>query len=63
MRICDICIPIVTSSIAIYIIMTFDISEEKAYDTRMQVERRRGERRLEEERRVEEERRNKERRD
>ena len=63
MRLCDIGIPIVTSLIAILIIMTFDISEAKAYDTRMQVERRRGERRAEEERRVEAERRRKERRE
>jgi len=61
MRICDICIPIVTSLIAIFIIMTFDISEAKAYDIRAQVERRRGERRSEE-RRIEEERRRGERR-
>jgi Na+/melibiose symporter-like transporter len=62
MRIYDIGIPIVTSFIAIFIIMTFDISEAKALDIRAQVERRRGERR-EEERRVEEERRRGERRD
>ena len=51
MRLFDIGIPIVTSLIAIFIIMTFDISEAKAYDIRAQVERRRGERRAEEERR------------
>jgi len=56
MRLCDIGIPIVTSLVAIYIIMTFDISEAKAYDIRKQVERRREERRSEE-KRVEEERR------
>lgn len=63
MRLCDIGIPIVCTLIAIFIIMTFDISEAKAYDTRMQVERRRGERRAEEDRRVEEERRKKQRRE
>jgi len=67
MRIYDIGIPIVTSLAAIFIIMTFDISEAKAYDIRAQVERRRGERRAEEERRrlerrAEEERRKVERR-
>jgi GPH family glycoside/pentoside/hexuronide:cation symporter len=62
MRIYDICIPIVTSLAAIFIIWTFDISEAKAYEVRIQIERRRGERR-EEERRVEEERRRGERRD
>jgi GPH family glycoside/pentoside/hexuronide:cation symporter len=61
MRLCDVGIPIVTSVIAIYIIMTFDISESKAYDIRAQVEKRRGERRAEEQR-VEEERRKGERR-
>jgi GPH family glycoside/pentoside/hexuronide:cation symporter len=58
MRVCDIGIPIVTSLIAIFIIMTFDISEAKACEIRTQVERRRGERRAEErraeERRIEE---------
>jgi GPH family glycoside/pentoside/hexuronide:cation symporter len=62
MRLCDIGIPIVTSLIAIFIIMTFDISEARAYDVRAQVERRRAERRSEE-RRVEEERRKTERRE
>ena len=61
MRICDIGIPIVTSLIAIFIIMTFDISEVKAYDIRKQVERRREERRSEERRA--EERRSEERRE
>jgi GPH family glycoside/pentoside/hexuronide:cation symporter len=48
MRLCDIGIPIVTSSVAIFIIATFDISEAKAYDIRSQVEQRREERRKEE---------------
>jgi GPH family glycoside/pentoside/hexuronide:cation symporter len=51
MRVCDIGIPIVTSLIAIFIIMTFGITEDKACEIRAQVERRRGERRAEEERR------------
>jgi GPH family glycoside/pentoside/hexuronide:cation symporter len=62
MRFCDIGIPIVTSLAAIFIVMTFDISEAKACEIRAQVERRREERRVEE-RRVEEERRREERRD
>ncbi|MBU1147125.1 MAG: hypothetical protein KKD11_02135, partial [Candidatus Omnitrophica bacterium] len=45
MRICDIGIPIIASITAIFIIMTFKISEAKAYDIRKQVERRREERR------------------
>ncbi len=56
MRFCDIGIPIVSSLAAIFIIMTFDISEVKAYDIRSQIERRREERRSEE-RRTEERRR------
>jgi len=56
LRIFDICIPILTSILAIFILMTFSISEDKAYGIRAQVERRRKERRaraklLEEERR------------
>lgn len=42
MRVCDVGIPIVTSLIAIYIIMTFEISEGKAYEIRQQLEARRG---------------------
>ena len=42
MRIFDICIPIVTSIIAIFVIMTFDITEKKAHDIRKQLEERRG---------------------
>ena len=42
MRLFDIGIPIVTSIVAIFIIMTFDISEDKAYDVRRQLEARRG---------------------
>ena len=50
MRLCYIGIPILTTLIAIYIIATFDISEDRAYDIRRQVERRREERRKEERR-------------
>jgi len=42
MRICDIGIPIVTTIIAIYIIATFEVSEDKAYEVRKQLELRRG---------------------
>ena len=42
MRLFNIGIPIVTSLVAIFIIMTFDISEDKAYDVRKQLEERRG---------------------
>jgi GPH family glycoside/pentoside/hexuronide:cation symporter len=68
MRLCDIGIPIVTSLAAIFVIMSFDLTEAKCFEIRGQVERRRGERRAEEEgrrveRRAEEERRRVERRD
>ena len=42
MRICDIGIPIIASAIAIYFIMTFEISEDKAYEIRKELEKRRG---------------------
>lgn len=42
MRIFDVTIPIVTSIIAIFVIMTIDITEEKARDVRRQLEARRG---------------------
>jgi GPH family glycoside/pentoside/hexuronide:cation symporter len=42
MRLCDIGIPIVSSIIAIFVIMTFDITEDKAYDIRKQLEQKRG---------------------
>jgi len=42
MRIFDVCIPIVTSIIALFIIKTIDITEEKAHDVRRQLEERRG---------------------
>ncbi len=59
MRLFDIGIPIITSVIAIFIIKTFEISEDKAYDIRGQVERRREERRKEQIRVEEEKRREK----
>jgi GPH family glycoside/pentoside/hexuronide:cation symporter len=42
MRLCDAAIPMVTSAIAIWAIATFPITEEKAYEVRMELERRRG---------------------
>ena len=42
MRVCDVGIPIVTTLIAIYIIATFEVSEDKAYDIRKQLEAKRG---------------------
>ncbi|MBU2222098.1 MAG: hypothetical protein KJ722_05710, partial [Candidatus Omnitrophica bacterium] len=45
MRLFDIGIPIVTTLIAIFILMTFSLSEKDAYDIRGQIERRREERR------------------
>jgi len=42
MRLCDIGIPIVASLIAIFVILSFDITEDKAYDIRKQLEQRRG---------------------
>jgi len=62
MRIFDIGIPIITSVIAIFIIKTFEISEDNAYDIRGQVERRREERRKDQIR-IEEEKRRGERRE
>ncbi len=48
MRLCDIGIPIVTSIIAIFIIMTFKLSEDNAYEIRAQLEKRRAERQAKE---------------
>jgi len=42
MRLCDIGIPIVASLAAIYIITTFEVTEDKAYEIRKQLEERRG---------------------
>ncbi|HOU36245.1 MAG TPA: hypothetical protein PK562_03150, partial [Candidatus Omnitrophota bacterium] len=54
MRIYDIGIPIITSLLALLVIWRFEISENKAYDVRAQIERRREERRKDDERRAEE---------
>ena len=63
MRLFDIGIPIVTSLAAIFIIMTFSITETKAYNIRAQVERRREERRKEAIRTEDEKRRDERRKD
>jgi len=42
MRLCDIGIPIVASLLAIFIILTFEVTEDKAYEIRKQLEERRG---------------------
>jgi GPH family glycoside/pentoside/hexuronide:cation symporter len=42
MRVFDVGIPIVTTLVAIYIIATFEVSEEKAYEIRKQLEAKRG---------------------
>jgi len=42
MRLCDIGIPIVASILAIFIILTFEVTEDKAYEIRKQLEARRG---------------------
>ncbi len=42
MRLFDVGIPIVTTLIAIYIIATFEVSEDKAYEIRKQLEAKRG---------------------
>jgi GPH family glycoside/pentoside/hexuronide:cation symporter len=41
MRLCDIGIPIVASLIAIFIILTFEVTEDKAYEIRKQLQARR----------------------
>ena len=42
LRVFDVGIPIVSSAIAILIILTFNVTEEKAHETRLELERRRG---------------------
>jgi len=42
MRICDVGIPIVSSIVAIYILTTFEVTEDKAYEIRQELEKRRG---------------------
>ena len=63
MRALDVTIPIVTSIIAIFIIMTFKDSEAKAHETRTEIERRREERRVIDNRRADERRRENRRRE
>jgi GPH family glycoside/pentoside/hexuronide:cation symporter len=46
MRLCDMLIPMIASALAIWAIMTYPITEEKAHEVRVELERRRG--RLEE---------------
>jgi len=42
MRLCDAGIPIVASAIAIWAIVRYSITEERAHEVRMELERRRG---------------------
>jgi len=42
MRLCDAFIPAAASAVAIWIIASYSITEEKAYEVRMQLEARRG---------------------
>jgi GPH family glycoside/pentoside/hexuronide:cation symporter len=42
MRLCDAFVPFTTSAIAVWVISTFSITEEKAHEVRMQLEARRG---------------------
>jgi GPH family glycoside/pentoside/hexuronide:cation symporter len=43
MRLFDVFVPILTSGLAIWAIASFSITEEKAHETRMALEARRGE--------------------
>jgi GPH family glycoside/pentoside/hexuronide:cation symporter len=42
MRVCDVVIPVVASSLAIWAIASYSITEEKAHEVRQELERRRG---------------------
>jgi GPH family glycoside/pentoside/hexuronide:cation symporter len=42
MRLFDILVPIITSAVAIWIVASYEITEEKAYEVRAELERRRG---------------------
>jgi len=44
LRVFDIIVPIITSAIAVFIIFTFRVTEEKAYQVRLKLEKRRGKR-------------------
>jgi len=43
MRFCDAFVPVLTSGIAIWTVYRFDITEQKAHEVRLELERRRGE--------------------
>jgi GPH family glycoside/pentoside/hexuronide:cation symporter len=42
LRLCDVFVPFITSGIAIWVIASYPITEEKAHDIRKELERRRG---------------------
>jgi GPH family glycoside/pentoside/hexuronide:cation symporter len=42
LRVFDVCVPLVTSALAVLIMITYPISERKAYEIRAELERRRG---------------------
>ena len=42
MRMCDALIPFLTSGLAIWVIASYSVTEEKAHEVRMQLEARRG---------------------
>lgn len=42
LRVFDISVPVITSLLAVIIISTFDVTEEKAYQVRLELEKRRG---------------------
>jgi GPH family glycoside/pentoside/hexuronide:cation symporter len=42
MRLFDIAIPLAASAVAIWMVATYPITEQKAYEVRMELERRRG---------------------
>jgi GPH family glycoside/pentoside/hexuronide:cation symporter len=42
LRVCDVFVPMITSGLAIWMIASYPITEERAHDTRLQLEKRRG---------------------
>jgi GPH family glycoside/pentoside/hexuronide:cation symporter len=42
MRLCDILVPMISSAVAIWIVASYEITEEKAHEIRSELERRRG---------------------
>jgi GPH family glycoside/pentoside/hexuronide:cation symporter len=42
MRLCDILVPMISSAVAIWIVASYEITEEKAHEVRAELERRRG---------------------